>query len=85
MFCFQPRRDATRKTPSTLAPVIDLKKKDDDESMFDPGLGFTIFPLARVRQLYIYKFWLICIIYIKTSVGRKKTTTSFISTYGLEF
>lgn len=43
----QPRREATRKSTSVLAPVIDLKKKDDDESMFDPGLGFTIFPMAR--------------------------------------
>ncbi|XP_050541939.1 splicing factor 45 [Daktulosphaira vitifoliae] len=43
----QPRREAARKTTSVLAPVIDLKKKDDDDPMFDPGLGFTIFPLAR--------------------------------------
>jgi len=34
---------------SILAPVIDLKKKDEEESMFDPGLGFTIFPMARVK------------------------------------
>ncbi|XP_050431827.1 splicing factor 45 [Adelges cooleyi] len=43
----QPRRDAARKTTSILAPVIDLKKKDDDDSMFDPGLGFTLFPMTR--------------------------------------
>lgn len=36
--------------------MIDLKKKDDDESMFDPGLGFTIFPMARVRQIYYLNY-----------------------------
>lgn len=50
--------------------MIDLKKKDDDEPMFDPGLGFTIFPMARVRHLY-YTYYQ-CFIYTKNTNRKAK-------------
>lgn len=59
--------------------MIDLKKKDDDESMFDPGLGFTIFPMARVKQIsyIISNLVLNCIIYIIFRKGKNNNAHHF--------